>query len=79
MKYKYQYKDNTERQSVLDSHKGKYLVEEQNITDGNFLIFSDIKPTEDKFKDLQDNQLIVMNAIADLYSSLNTSNTTATS
>lgn len=43
--YKYEYTDQTtDRQNILDSHKDLILIEEQNITEGNFLIFTDIKP-----------------------------------
>jgi len=42
MKFKFEYHDNDERQSIIDEHSDKFLIEEQNITEGNFLIFSDV-------------------------------------
>lgn len=61
MDYKYQYKDDTERQSILNKNKNKYLIEEQNITEGNFLIFSDIKPLENQLQELNNatNQILL--------------------
>ena len=46
MEIKLQYINLIERSSILESNKDKYLIEEQNITEGNFLIFSDTKPTD---------------------------------
>lgn len=42
---KVQYKTREEREQILANNVGLYLIEEQNITEGNFLIFSD-KPNE---------------------------------
>jgi hypothetical protein len=50
MQYKYKYKDTTEREAILDGHKELFLIEEQNITEGNFLIFSDIQPSPANFE-----------------------------
>lgn len=75
MNYKFQYTTNDERATILNNNKDKILIEEQNITEGNFLIFSDVKPIENQISELQDNQLILMNAIADLYAALPTSTT----
>lgn len=44
MIYKYQYEKDNERQELLNSNEDKFLIEEQNIMEGNFLIFSDTKP-----------------------------------
>ena len=76
MQYKIQYTDSTDRQTKIDSNKDKILIEEQNyLNEENYLIFSDIKPLENQVKELQDNQLTLMNAIADLYAALPTSTT----
>ncbi|PAF31520.1 hypothetical protein [Paenibacillus sp. 7516] len=42
---KVEYKDTSERQEIIDQYKDKFLVEDQILFDGNFLIFSDTKPT----------------------------------
>jgi hypothetical protein len=68
MDYKFQYKTEEEKQIIIKENSSKYLVEYQNITEGNFLIFSDQKPQN--LEDINNNLLTVMNAIADLYSVL---------
>lgn len=68
MDYKFQYKTEEEKQIIIKENSSKYLVEYQNITEGNFLIFSDQKPQT--LEDINNNLLTVMNAIADLYSVL---------
>lgn len=75
MTYKFQYTTDEEKTNIIKQNKEKILIEEQNITEGNFLIFSDVKPLENQISELQDNQLILMNAIADLYAALPTSTT----
>ncbi|CAB1262645.1 hypothetical protein LN736_18495 [Clostridium sp. WLY-B-L2] len=46
--YKFQYKDGAEKQNIIDQNKDKILIEEDSIKEGNFLIFSDIKPLENQ-------------------------------
>jgi hypothetical protein len=46
MKSILQYNTQEERDSLISAHNSLILIEEQNITEGNFLIFSD-NPTED--------------------------------
>ncbi|PRR85945.1 hypothetical protein [Clostridium luticellarii] len=75
MNYKFEYKTDEEKTNILNQNKDKVLIEEQNLFTGNFLIFSDVKPLENQISELQDNQLILMNAIADLYAALPTSTT----
>lgn len=41
MEYKYEYKDLEERESIVNSNSDLFLIEEKNITEGNFLIFVD--------------------------------------
>jgi hypothetical protein len=41
MDYKFEYKDTEERESIISEHSDLSLFEEQNITEGNFLIFVD--------------------------------------
>jgi len=43
MEYKFEYKNAVERKSILESSSSYYLIEEQNITEGDFLIFSDVQ------------------------------------
>lgn len=70
MQYKFQYQNDTDRINIINQNKDKILIEEQNITEGNFLIFSDIKPIDNQLNDLQNNQLNIMTAIADIYSKI---------
>lgn len=64
---KVQYSDHADRQSKLDANKDKFLVEEQNITEGNFLVFSDAKSIEEQVVQLQKDNLILMDALAMTY------------
>ncbi|MCI1615971.1 hypothetical protein [Heyndrickxia oleronia] len=41
MEYKFQYSTPQERERILEDNASKILIEEQNIAEGNFLIFSD--------------------------------------
>lgn len=61
MQYKYEYKNDIERKAIIDNNKDKYLIEEQNITEGNFLVFSDIKPLEYQLQELNNatNQILL--------------------
>ena len=43
-KLKVQYNDTEERERILREYAHLILIEEQNITEGNFLIFSDSIP-----------------------------------
>lgn len=42
MEYKYEFKNDTEKNVILNDNKEKFLIEEQYLLNGNFLIFSDI-------------------------------------
>lgn len=41
-----EYTNQQEREQILEEHQDKYLIEEKNITEGNFLVFSTVKPIE---------------------------------
>lgn len=55
MKWTYQYNTDVEKQAIMDSNTDKILIEEQNIVDGKFLIFSDEEslPTEERLSRLE--------------------------
>lgn len=53
MKFKYEYFNDEDRQSIIVKNSDKYIIEEQNITEGNFLIFTDVKPIEIEVKELK--------------------------
>lgn len=44
MNHRFQYNNDIERGDILLNNADKALVGEENITDGDFLIFSDIEP-----------------------------------
>jgi len=46
MIFRIQYTDQADRQVKINANLGKFLIEEDNITEGNFLTFSDVKPIE---------------------------------
>lgn len=41
------YMTDEERESAILSNNNLFLIEEKNITDGNFLLFSDVAPNEE--------------------------------
>lgn len=53
MIYKYQYVTQVDRQERIDDNIDKILIEEQNIIEGNFLIFSDIPRLEEQIADIK--------------------------
>jgi len=67
MNYKIEYINETDRQTIIDANNTKILIEEQNIIEGNFLIFSDVKPLENQLIELSDTQMVIMSGIADVY------------
>lgn len=44
MNKRYQFNTEEERQKLILDNQSLYLLEEQNIKDGNFLVFSDTLP-----------------------------------
>lgn len=60
MNYKFQYTTQDEKTAILNNNKDKILIEEQNITEGNFLIFSDVKPLENQLNDLNNTANIIL-------------------
>lgn len=70
MIYKFQYNDELERKNILVANNEKYLIEEQNISNGNFLIFSDTKSLEDVVKQLQQDNLTTFDVLATIYEEL---------
>lgn len=67
MFYKFEYTSDEQRTEILNNNKDKYLYEEQNITEGNFLIFSDEPRLEDQIKQLKEDNLILMDVLATMY------------
>lgn len=57
---KIQYKDYADRQTKMEANADKILIEEANIAEGNFLIFSDIKPLEGQLQDLNNTANLIL-------------------
>lgn len=78
MRYKYEYKTAAERDALIQEHSNLVLVEEQNITDGNFLVFVDAPeepqadPVTAKLAVIEQQNLTIMSALADLYETVAT-------
>lgn len=53
MIYKKEYSTETERQHAIDDNQDKILIEEQNISEGNFLIFTDTPRIEDNIQEIR--------------------------
>lgn len=58
--FKYEYRDKTDKQTILNDNKDKILIEEQNYFDGKFLVFSDTPREEDMLKDIKNNTDILI-------------------
>lgn len=78
MRYKYEYKTAVERDALIQEHSDLVLVEEQNITEGNFLVFVDAQeelqadPVTTKLAIIEQQNLAIMAALADLYETVTT-------
>jgi hypothetical protein len=61
LNYKFQYNSTAERDSIIANNVDKVLIEEQNINDGDFLVFTDVPGTIDsRLTDLEDKMDIVI-------------------
>lgn len=59
MKYIFEYTSPEQRVTIIAENNDKYLIVEKNIREGNFLVFTDVKPVEIEIEELkQANQLI---------------------
>ena len=56
---KIQYQSQTDRASVIIGNNNKSLIEEQNIAEGNFLIFSDTPRIEERLTNIEDTQDLI--------------------
>lgn len=66
MKFSFEYKGNEERQQIIEQNADKTLIEEQNHTNGNFLVFTDSPPTHSEIEKLKEQNTKIMLALADL-------------
>lgn len=66
MRYKIQYTDDLDRQRIMDENTDKQLIEEHNIAEGNFLVFTDML-AQTTLEELKENQLILMDVMATMY------------
>lgn len=74
MNFKFQYKTVDERNEIISENNDKFLIEEQNLFEGNFLVFSDIKPIDLIINEIEKNQrydsLIQFEVLATIYEEL---------
>lgn len=75
MNYKFQYQNDAQRNDLIARNSDKFLIEEQNIIEGNFLVFTDEAPIietvivyeqvkNEELMQLQQDNLILMDALA---------------
>lgn len=62
MEHVFEYNSLDEREYIVENNIGKYLIEEKNIREGNFLVFSDVKPLEIELLEVKDD----VNDVAEL-------------
>ena len=67
MLFKIQFTDLLSREEIINLNNDKILIMEENITEGDFLTFTDIKPLENQLVELSDTQMVIMSGIADVY------------
>lgn len=72
MVYEFEYKTLEEKAILLEKNKDKYLVKVQEISEGNFLTFTDIKPIELTLEDLRKDSLTTFDVLATMYEELMT-------
>jgi len=60
MNIKIQYTDQADRQIKIDANRDKILILDENIQEGNFLTFSDIKPLENQLQDLNNTSNMIL-------------------
>lgn len=59
MIFKRQYTTNEERELLVNENKDKFLVEEMNIQEGNFLVFSDTKPIYIEIEEIKSENVLL--------------------
>lgn len=59
MLFKKQYKTIEERELIVNENKDKFLVEEINIQEGNFLVFSDTKPFSLEIEEMKSENVLL--------------------
>lgn len=68
---KIQYTDENERRTIIEANVDKYLIEEHNIQEGNFLIFSDSPRLEERIEkieqQIQNDNIIKFEVLATIY------------
>ena len=62
--------DEADRQRLEIENANMFLIEIRYGTTENTIIFSDTKPIETQLKEQADNQLTIMEALADIYLAL---------
>lgn len=66
MKYTFEYANQEDRETIINNNQDKYLIEEKNIKEGNFLIFTDAKPIELEIENIKQKQSIQDSVIEEI-------------
>lgn len=66
MIYNHEYTTQEERENIINSNTDKYLIEERNIKEGNFLIFTDVKPIEIEVQETKERLTSTENTLIEL-------------
>lgn len=65
MRYTFEYTNDEERENIIKANKSKYLIEERNISNGNFLVFTSVKPLEVEVGELKQEKSTLQLALAE--------------
>jgi hypothetical protein len=63
MLLKYQYSSEDEKKSILQENAGKFLIEEQHLITGHFLIFTDVATIETEVSTIKERLTLSESAI----------------
>ena len=55
-----QFDSEEEKANIIEQYKDLVLVEEQYLTEGNFLIFTDIPPVENQLQDIKNSTDMIL-------------------
>lgn len=67
MTLKIEYQDEKDREAILEEYAHLYFIEDQNIYEGNFLVFTDVKPIEIEINELKQENIMNMIAMTEMY------------
>ena len=60
MEYSYQFNDDANKQTIIGNNTDKFLILEKRHIEGNFLVFSDVRPLEVQLNDLNNTTNMIL-------------------